>query len=242
MEPEDDDGESERRRLPSYPILKDHVRNKKRLVPPILSIGNTQSVSTLDSIFPEIFWVGILLDWHGTRDGIEVVSLALKSLWETDEKINWYRISQICANPDKLARSLNADQRHNVEIAFSTLRAVYGCNGLDWAEPCEDYSESVRRVIRTVEKYSDRFEQPYLIIVSTIIYSMAISGKMKFAPGTVPNIEAIVEEWGSEDAEMAASSVRACSMAFFPHDQSSQSEDWCQSFWRTNYKLSGCQF
>jgi hypothetical protein len=98
-----------------------------------------------------------------------------------------------------------------------------------------------QRIETAIRKYADRFEQPYLTILGTIIYSMGISGKMKFAPGTVPDIEAIVTDWGSDRAEMAACSLRACSMAFFPHDGSDASEEWCKHFWRRNYQMSSCE-
>jgi len=94
----------------------------------------------------------------------------------------------------------------------------------------------------TIRKYWDRFEQPYLTIFATIIYSMAISDKMQFATGTLPDIEAIVSDWGSDSAEMAACSVRACSMALFPHDGSEGVEPWCKHFWRRNYQMSSCEW
>lgn len=236
----EEETEFRRRRLPSQSILEGHNRERKKLIPPVLGIGNTQLISTIDTIIPEVVWVGLILDWHGVRNGIEVVSNFLKALWEIDNTKNRYRFSELCSNQilvEKLPEAMKLD----VEIAFYTFRKVYECIGLDWAKGYECEEESSRRIIRTVSKYTNRFEQPYLIVVSTIIYSMALAEKMRFAPGTLPNIEAIVSNWGSDEAELASCSVRACSMTFFPHDGSEASEDWCKTFWRKNYQMSECR-
>ena len=227
------------RSSPHTPILEGHTRNKKRLVPPILGLTETSFISTIDMIFPEIIWIGLLLESYGLRDGIDVVSNRLQKLWAMDETVNWYRFSEFAAKSAQLAASED-DKLGDVESAFADLRLTYNWTGLGWATSSEEPTAQAR-VISAIRKYWDRFEQPYLTIVSTVIYSMAISGKMKFASGTLPDIEAIANDWGSDRAEMAASSVRACSMAFFPHDGSELSTEWCKHFWRRNYQLSSCE-
>jgi hypothetical protein len=233
--------DKERRSIPSRPILDGHVRNKKKLVPPILTYPQTTFVSSIDLIFPEILWVGLLLDWHGLREGIEVVSSALKKLWTGHTEVNWYRFTEIVGHSDKLRGLLEEDGLDDLAVPFAAFRMTYHWPGLDWASSHEDASEAERRVSSAIRKYADRFEQPYLTVLATIIYSMGISDKIKFAPGTLPDIEAIVSDWGSDRAEMAASSLRACSMAFFPNDGSEESEDWCKHFWRRNYQMNSCE-
>ncbi len=231
-----------RQSIPKYPILDGHVRNKKKLIPPILGFPETTFISTIDLIFPEIAWIGLLLEWHGLRDGTEVASEILKKLWSAQTQVNWYRFSEIAANGDKLTKILNESERAGIAIAFAAFRLNYDWPGLEWANSHDDVDDAKRRVESTVRRYADRFDQPYLTIVSTIIYAMAISDKMKFGPGTLPDIEAIVTDWGSERAERAAGAVRACSMVFFPHDGSQASEDWCKHFWRKNYQSSSCEW
>lgn len=230
-----------KRSVPTYPLLHGHVRNKKKLIPPILGFSQTTFISSIDLIFPEIVWIGILLDWHGLREGIDIVSQTLRKLWSAKEDINWYRFSEIAEQEPELTQSLGQDGLAEIQIAFATLRLSYLWPGLEWAESHEDTSEAKRRMSAVIRKYWNRFEQPYLTIIATIIYSMGISGRAKFAAGTVPDIEAIVSDWGSERAEAAASSVRAFSMAFFPHDASADSEAWCKHFWRSNYQMSSCE-
>ena len=102
---EDQEKPSEGRKLPPYPLLDGHVRNKKKLVPPMLNLPETHFVSSIDLIFPEIVWVGILIDYHGLSGAIEVVSRFLQKLWADEQKTNWYRFSEICSHPDVLAVS-----------------------------------------------------------------------------------------------------------------------------------------
>lgn len=222
------------------PILEGHVRNKKKLVPPILGLTQTSFISTIDMIFPEIIWVGLVLETYGLREGIDVVSKRLQKLWLIDEKVNWYRFSEFAEHSGQIAAA-GDDALDDVKSVFADLRLTYAWAGLDWATSSEKATDAQERVSSVIRKYWDRFEQPYLTIVATIIYSMALSGKMKFAPGTLPEIEAIVSDWGSDRSKMAAASVRACSMAFFPHDGSEKSADWCRHFWRKNYQMSSCE-
>lgn len=225
--------------IPSRSLLEGHVRDKKRLVPPLLKIPQTSFVSTIDSIFPEVMWIGMLLDWHGVGRGIEVVSGILDKLWNADMKTDWYRFSELSSRAiDKI---LTNDEIIDLVEPFSALKTVYDLSGLDWAASNLEISTLKEQVISSISKYVDRFDQPYLTIISTVIYSMGISGKMHFGPGTAPDIEAIVSDWGSEKSKMAASSVRACSMTFSMEGVSKESEDWCKHFWRKNYQMSGCQ-
>ena len=233
--------ENQRYSTPGYPILDGHIRKKKKLVPPILAFPQTTFVSSIDLIFPEIIWIGLLLDLHGLRDGIEIVSDALKDLWNTHLQVNWYRFSEIAAHPDDVCSVLGVDRLYILKPAFAALKITYDWPGLDWANSSDDSSDAEHSVGTAVRKYCDRFEQPYLTILATIIYSMGISGKVKFATGTVPDIEAVASDWGSDRARSAASSLRAFSMAFFPNDGSEASEHWCKHFWRRNYEMSSCE-
>ena len=123
-----------RGKIPSYPILHGHVRDKKKLIPPILGLSETTFVSTIDTIFPEVVWIGVLLDWHGLRDGIEIVSTTLQKLWKAQENVNWYRFSEIAAHDDELVDILNEDEMAEIKVAFAAFRETYRWSGLDWAE------------------------------------------------------------------------------------------------------------
>ncbi|MEB3414627.1 hypothetical protein VCJ71_00965 [Alteriqipengyuania sp. WL0013] len=228
------------RSLPKYKILDGHKRTKKKLIPPIVGIPQTNFVSTIDTIVPEIIWIGILLDHYGTRDGINIAAKFMQSLWEIDKKINWYRFSEICNNSSMVAEAIDDEVLREVELPFYIFSQVYPWPDVKWASGVETLEEAQVRVEQTVQNYSNRFEQPYLTILSVVIYAMGLSDKMKFAHETLPNIEAIVNDWGTDEAEMASCSIRAMSLAFFPMDMTDQSLDWCKCFWRTNYQISGC--
>jgi hypothetical protein len=124
--------------------LEGHVRDKKKLVPPIVNIPQTTFISSIDLIFPEIVWVGLLLDWHGLRDGIEIVSTTLKKLWNVQNGVNWYRFSEIARHDDELAHALTEDERSELEVAFAAMRIAYEWPGLDWANTHEDDSSAAK--------------------------------------------------------------------------------------------------
>ena len=231
---------STRTGLPDYPILDDHKRDRKKLIPPMMSLTGMQSVSTLDTILPEIIWVGLVIDRYGLRRGINLVTESLKNLWSYDEITNWYRFSEICKNPEGFLRGAGEKNIVQMGEVFSSFKEVYDWEDLGWSSSSLSGLEHRDRIVRTVSKCADRFGQPYLTILATVIHAMGVSGKMQFPQGALPNIEAIVSDWGTDEAEMAACSLRACSLAFFPHDQREQSDEWCRHFWRVNYSISGC--
>ncbi|QDH34577.1 hypothetical protein [Porphyrobacter sp. YT40] len=234
------DNQDDRTRLPSASILGKHSRDKKKLIPPIMGLQGIQMVSTIDSIVPEIIWVGVLLERYGLRSGIELASDILSCLWNHDRKQEWCRFSVILQNSATLHAVIDYEIMQKLALVFAPFKSVYSLDNIDWVNSEAEHSDYIKEIENAVGKYSDRYEQPYLIMLSTVVYSMGISGKVQFGPGTLPDIEAIVTNWGSPESQLAAAEVRAFSMAFFPQDRAEASEEWCRKFWQVNYKISGC--
>ena len=149
-----------RRSRADRPILDGHIRDKKKLIPPMLGFPQTAFVSTIDSIFPEIVWIGVLFDSYGLRDGVEIASRTLKNLWNAQKDVNWYRFSEVAAHESDVTRILNDDERAEIEVAFAAFRSTYNWPGLDWANSDEDASQAKMRMDSAIRKYADRFEQP----------------------------------------------------------------------------------
>ncbi|NNE59124.1 MAG: hypothetical protein HKN36_13535 [Hellea sp.] len=222
-------------------MLDGHQRQKQKLIPPLMRMPQFEFVSTLEEVFPEIVWIGLNLERHGLRNGIEIVSSFMEELWKRDHDRNdWYRFSTISAN-EKTLESVERDVLKTVSESFHCLALVYDWSGLSWAETDIAKEDAAAKVEAAVRKYADRFEQPYLLALSTVIYGMARADKVKFAPGTLPNFEAIATNWGSDESKMAAAQARAMSMAFFPSDTSAGAVNWSKTFWRTNYLISKCE-
>lgn len=53
-------------------ILSDHVKSGKRLIPPMLQVGNLKGVSLSQQIIPEFFWMALLNKQFGWQRGAEL--------------------------------------------------------------------------------------------------------------------------------------------------------------------------
>lgn len=228
--------------IPAYPLLDGHKPRKKRLVPPLNDFAKLQFVSTLDSILPEVLWIGGTIETYGLRDAITIVSKFLEELWSdsTSSPPEYFRNS-VLANPDNREIVTGASGFSELEPVFRELASFYGD---DWMPPVSkaDATEEVNSIPRWVGQYWNRYEQPFLLVGATVIYSLGVADRMKFAPGIRPNLESLAEGIESAESKMAAAFVRSSLMAFFPQSTDERAARWCRRFWEVNYRFSECEF
>jgi hypothetical protein len=54
------------------PVLADHTRQGKRLIPPLLKRGSLGEVRWVEDVVPELLWLGLLQDMHGYERAVEL--------------------------------------------------------------------------------------------------------------------------------------------------------------------------
>lgn len=229
-------------RVPAYPLLDGHKRKKQKLVPPLSSFAEVQFVSTLDSILPEVLWIGAVIETYGLRDAVAIVSTFLKSLWTQFEKEppEFFRYS-VLADP-KLANVVTSAEGFGaLEPIFAKFSLFYGA---EWSPPVDTPVEAIEAqssIEAWVKACWNRFEQPFLLVGGTIIYSLAISDRMKFAPGIAPDLEALAQDFESSAAKKSAGFIRASLMAFFPQSSNERAALWSKRFGDRNYDSTDCK-
>jgi hypothetical protein len=223
-------------------LLDGHKTRKKRLVPPLNDFAELQFVSTLDSILPEVLWIGGAIENYGLRDAITIVSNFLQALWsKSNPSPPEYFRNSVLANPENREIVTGASGFAELEPVFRDLASFYGG---DWMPPISgaDETDAVNPIPRWVAQYWNRYEQPFLLVGATIIYSLGVADRMKFAPGLKPNLEALAEGTESAESKMAAAFVRSSLMAVFPQSTDEHAARWCRRFWEVNYRSSECEF
>lgn len=227
------------------PVLADHERRKKKLVPPLMRLPQTRFVSTLDQIFPEIFWMCLIFQDVGPHRATRTIIPALEALYKRELAPHWYRTSTLLAKPDLIAAALqgSVDPAACAAInrAISLLVRVYGTDEAPSDKPPIFTPSEAMRIEQTVRTYWDKSTPEYCSVLATCIIGLGVAGKGHYPSDMLKGVNTILESPGSDEAEATSSMLRAASMAMFPMEEDDVSRQWCRRFWNTNYRLSACE-
>lgn len=235
-------------------ILDGHKKVGTKFVPPLIQrLNNMVEVSYINQMLPELIWMGVLIERHGQRKGIELTALLARKAFEVKtqkEMINF----GICSNFDKLSeRSRNSilsdkeiiSELHNYSDALSLIDTLYDHFPLSFlCQPMKDYDESelLGKFAHILAKYWDKFDQPASIMQANITYIGVINKEVSFAEGLKPDLEAILEAPESERGKRAKSQTRTGAMMQFMHHGNEAENCWSRRFWNQGLSNSQCIF
>jgi hypothetical protein len=228
------------------PVLANHQRHKKKLVPPLLTFQQTSFVSTIDQIFPELFWMCLVFQDVGPHRATRSIIPALKSLYGADDKPHWYRTSALLHRSnfaeETLQKTSDEGTYTTVINALALLRRVYRPEEDQDPAPDSTPVEDAEQITEAVRNYWDKNLPAYCSVLATCIVGLGVAGKMKFPPHMLEGVNDILDNPGSDSAEATCSMLRAASMAMFPVEEDEIAVRWWRRFWNTNYRLSSCEF
>jgi hypothetical protein len=235
-------------------ILKDHKKVGKKFIPPMAQLP-ISDVSTINQIFPEIIWMGLLNDAYGYRDGVHL-SLELAKLAHTihdsEKHVNFALSSSYEylseENKKKLVEEL-AKKNHLAKLQKSLYPLIKYYDGfpmsfLGEGEISESKNSQIQILKKTVAKHFSRYETPGLVILAAMVYIRAITGGLYFASGIEPpNFESLIRDPESDEAKKTASQVRATViMEPMSKEGKSAGSSWARSFWNQGLKIDKCEF
>jgi len=235
-------------------ILKGHKKVGKKFIPPaIQALENMVEVSYINQMLPELIWMGVLMEKHGYRKGIELAELLARKAFEvkTQEKvINFSICSKFEGLSEKSRRKILSDKEviselNNFSEALSLIDVLYDHFPLSFlCQPPKNFDESelLGEFAHILAKYWDKFAQPASIMQANVIYIGVITGGMHFAEGLAPDLEAIFEAPQSEKALRAKSQARMGAMMHFMHYELEASNSWSRKFWNQGLNNSQCIF
>jgi hypothetical protein len=227
-------------------VLAGHKRHKKRLIPPLLSAIPHKPVSTLDQIFPEVFWMSLIFQNVGPHAASRAIIPALKSLYQLDHNRLWYRTSTLLMHfeeaNERLTSSGTTEGLAAAHDAITMIAGTYGFGPEGSKRVCADPEIARGRIVESIYRYWDKSQPEYCSVLATCVVALAVAGRLKVPRSLLAGVNSILEEPGSLEAEATSSMLRALSNAFFPQEEDNLSRSWSEAFWKRNFHLDECRF
>lgn len=228
-------------------VLKDHIKKKRRLIPPMrAAMGDNYSpFSWSIQIVPELFWITLLINELGPKRGVEVVRQlgnAAAKVCKKAPKPHFASLSSFSElSEDEQSELLGVIDKG----ALSDLRAVLGDLSAIWPESplsfaglqSDDSSQKVMdRLSATLEEMYDRHSRAATLAISTAVYLGFDQDKIRVAKKVFDdNATAFIdiEDYPSTEASKKAGSFfRAMApMLLLAKEDGTNLPDWVDVFW-----------
>lgn len=231
------------------PLLSDHKRTGKKLVPPLKQIGTLYLTSWVDVGLPECIWHAALQDVLGRKDGVQL-GLDLCKLAGGVANQGIFRIVSDFARllPEEITairEGLGESKRTDLVAGLGAFCRLYPeCPirplvGISAEEPFT--SEDVTWCRSLVSRLFDKTGLAATHALAALVYVTFAEGALFVSPSSVlskfPDIEEYPE---TEDSRRIASAVRATVNSFF--GPSERDAVWPKYFWFRSFLFEPCSF
>lgn len=237
-------------------VLKDHVRKKRRLIPPVRAAmgDNFSPFSWSLQIVPELFWIALLINDLGPVRGVEVAT----QLGTAAAKASRKDPKPLFATLTSFTELSQDEQQELLDVideeALADLRAVLGCLSVVWPESpltftelqCADELQVVLdRLSPTLEEMYNRHSRAATLAISTAIYLGFDQDKVKVAKEVFDNNATAftdIEDYPeTESSKKAGSFFREMApMLLLQKAEKADLADWVDSFWDGLATIGGC--
>ncbi len=240
-------------------ILQDHKQVGKKLIPPLKSSGiPLREGDYTQEILPEIIWIALIHEEIGQKKGIELVykfvslvneSRETKEYFDFAIASNLYRLTD--SEKKKFTKKL-IDSGVYLEISdmLSPLVYFYKNSPFPFLSKEVDLTKDEEKLLlnklkRCVGDCFDRFQNSSVVAMANVFYVKALDGKIHY-PSHIepPDLNALIENPDSEEANSAASQIRNHMKTEFMmlEHTGNYNADWAKSFWNQSYRLDKCEF
>lgn len=234
----------------SKKILEGHKKVGTKFIPPAKHLINLSEMTWTEDLLPELIWIGVVIEKLGLRNGIEYLSYMIATsseIYKSEKHLDFAFISSfrfLSKNDfDELINKLK--EKNYLEKLSDSLQdfiKLYPDNN-----PLKFFlnekitfnkSDAIQDFKKTLAKYFNRRSKDATIIQTLIPYSKMRAGKLHFAAHIeVPDYNSIVENFESDEAKKASSSVRAFVNGAYGHIAESITKEWSIYFWNNGLKL-----
>lgn len=235
------------------PVLRDHVRDGKKLIPPALQMKTPLTeVDWINQLVPEVVWIGLLRARFGEQRaaalGLALVKAAAAALPPVPSP--WFgTVSSFgkLSAPDweRVRVRLSAERSlDEITAGLEPLCVLYPSTPLaplidapDGKVSDEDKAATVAEVL---EELFDRRGAESTFVQGTLVYFAYGLGKLKVAPGLqFGNLAALEKYTETEESRVAAGGIRAFVNSMIAHDGAVTAE-WTNYFWNRGFEISRC--
>jgi hypothetical protein len=233
-------------------LLSGHKRVGKKFIPPLMQLPGMRSMSYVDDILPELIWLGLINDTLGFVAGARFFEQIVKAAIEATEGKHGNHYALL-----SLYRSFDSDQKERFVKALTQasilnplreyvapLVLLYDECPIRFLGPPETVKskEQLLRNVKTcIELHVDKYETPGIVLNGMILISRFLTKSIHFSSNIeLPDLNAVINRPGSEDAKRAAGFIRSNVLADF--GMMNIDKTWAQHFWSRGYELSPCEF
>jgi hypothetical protein len=234
---------------PRKPVLSDHKRLKKRLVPPLVAAlgGNYSPYSWARELVPEFLWIALMLETHGIEKGTELcadIGLAAAESSDLDPKPLFATLSSFSllseSESKKFLEELDAEKIKETSLAIRSLNEVFAKNPLHVFETDNSTPPSAFDWVNILQDLYDRHSRRTALVLATAMYMGLAQHKIvlttqELVDNQKRNFENIVDYPDTEESKIAASSFRASAPMFLMASKEDEKDnthtEWLEEFW-----------
>lgn len=235
-------------------ILSDHKREGKRFIPPLAQLGTTP-ISWVQTLLPELIWIGLLNHKFGLSIGAELslgLSRAVAEIVPHAPDARWPIAISTFVQPETSHRERLLEELsklghlESLKTALLPLILFYPECPLKYlySEPpaAKSQAELMTDFKTALAALFNRWEKPATLVQANAMYICFVSGKFKFFKGSLlEKFPEVAKFPDTEDSKMVASLVRASLNVQFGTPLY-KPNDWPKYFWNRGLQLEPCDF
>ncbi len=237
---------------PKKPILGDHQRIGKRFIPPFAKLGFTE-ISWVETLLPELLWLGLLNDHHGLAKGADLaitLARAAVSTW-TQERKKLFAASSSFTALDRaqqkavVASLASSGHLDDIQAGLVPLPLFYPECPLNFifeqAPAVPDAGALLARFKESLDRQFDRWDKPATMVQANMVYIAFVTDVLKVMKGlSLANFPAIETFPETEESKRVASAVRCTVSSFFAPPHYDNASPWPRYFWSQGFSIEPC--
>lgn len=236
-------------------VLADHKKRGKTLVPPFTHmLGPLQEVSWVNTIIPEVSWIGLIQYQHGHRRGVELITsfartarsvrsggsrqiFAAASSYSEVSGPEWAQLRETMAATGDLFQIQESLEPLITLYPECPLGPVFA------STPATAPENALHRMRSLVSSLFHRTDRDPMMVQATVIWLAFDAGVLKVQKGLslaqFPEIERYPD---TEISKKVGGAIRSSLNMFFGQEQLySQASPWPRYFWNRGLALTPCE-
>lgn len=230
-------------------VLGDHKQEGKRLVPPLMKLGNLRETSYTQIIIPELIWIAILNKKYGISRGAELGLDLVRAVSEINSSKYFFAFisSYDLLTDQDQKRIIEELERKNVleliRKALETFIAIYPKCPLSFLSDTS-FKKTENDLIDIKEVLIDLYDQTgraATFMMGDAIYFLGALGRLTLVKGSImQKLPELKDYPNTQISKMIASAIRSFMYAFMNDQFFNSKSSWNKYFWNRGIELEPC--
>ena len=236
------------------PILADHRKVKSKLVAPFNdAFGPMREVSWINTMVPELLWIALVHEKHGSRRGVEIITAFTRDVRASDparQGVIWAAAGKYASIPNAelqvIVQQRGAAYADELWAPLAPLASWYPTHPLNALFPNNIPSacpEGLAHLKAIVTGLFDRSARNSMLVQATAIWIAFDAARLKVAPHLALAEFPKIEEYpNTERSKQVAGSIRATLNQMFGDTKwMASGTDWPTAFWNRGLEIGPCE-